>query len=68
MNQESINELTLNCIVTNACQLLRDISLVADQMKVLESTIEIGLRFSASKWFCLKSYRFFKFVALSFEI
>ncbi|MGO2319143.1 MAG: hypothetical protein ACTH6O_09235 [Vibrio toranzoniae] len=39
-----INELTLNCIIVNACQLfLGMISLVADQMKVLENAIEIGL-------------------------
>lgn len=39
-----INELTLNCIIVNACQLFGGgISLVADQMKVLESAIEIGL-------------------------
>ncbi len=39
-----INELTLNCIVVNACQLFGGvISLVADQMKVLKSANEIGL-------------------------
>ncbi|OEF47459.1 hypothetical protein A163_22100 [Vibrio tasmaniensis 1F-267] len=43
-NLGGINELTLNCIIVNACQLFGGmISLVADQMKVLESAIEIDL-------------------------